>query len=1072
MGSCGACGAAAATAQRFCGDCGAPLAQTATAPATQREERKVVTAVFVDLVGSTAHGETLDIEDVHRLLHRYHQSVRSVLARFGGTVEKFIGDAVVGVFGAPMAHEDDAERAVRAALETIAVVGDLDAELHVRVGVATGEALVDLTAAGSDVRGMASGDVLNTAARLQAAAPVDGVLVSAATERATVREIVYETAAPVIAKGKSVPVLCARAVRPRSRQPEQQREHGRLLGRERESELLADAFEACRHAREVRLLTIVGVPGIGKSRLVEELGVRVDALADLVVWRHGRVVAYGDGGGLWAFEQIVKQECGIFDSDTGEAMRNKVERTVASLGLDGPDGRFVSRQIGVLLGLDAELALESRRDAIAGWRMFVTAVARRSPTVLVFDDIHWADRALLELIEDLASRIVGAPLLVVTTARPELDASQPDWGDGGPLAQRIDLAPLPAADVAAIVRDRLGTVALAVDVERRLVHQAAGNPLFALEYARSVAQGGVDETVPETVQSLIAARVDRLDARQKWFMQRAAILGDIAWLEAVRALDHSGTSLADDERALAELERLQFVVRRRRSSIEGTIEFEFSHTLVREVAYGQLPRPRRREGHEHAALWLRRGAAGHALSEQIAHHLVVALDLARDLHEPDAALRVAAAAALVDATAQASARHDHNAVIRYSDRALDLAPAPRDRASLVVARELARHADGRGDHDALVAACDAALGSEHVGDAIAVLFALSDHAELRMDDAVLAETYAQRAAELASDQPPGPITALGPYAYAFALNARGCYREAIELCTREIARADACGAAEAAALLRVQYGRARCIIGDAGGAAESELAARVLLERRHPRAAVAALSSTSNLHLAGANAAGRALLADAILWARQNTPDGNELLFVLALAAIEAAVFDADGAASVGAAWREIEAIATRLGEVDHDAGWLMTGARLWHEQLTSARPDVSAALRSATAHHGLSVPYARLTCLAAAAFIGAVQGDPAAHWICDDYLDAFCQPDWDHGTDHDVAQIAIALAAIGRRDEIGRLTPLAPIRGAWLEVIEALASNRDEEARTYLERMRCDGLAAMLPAAVGRGSV
>ncbi|HEY1739656.1 MAG TPA: hypothetical protein VGI86_13140, partial [Acidimicrobiia bacterium] len=425
-----------------------------------------------------------------------------------------------------------------------------------------------------------------------------------------------------------------------------------------------------------------------------------------------------------------------------------------------------------------------------------------------------------------------------------------------------------------------------------------------------------------------------------------------------------------------------------------------------------------------------------------------------------------------DATGQAAARHDHNAVIRYSDRALDLEPAPAERASLIVARELARHADGRGDHDALVAACDAALPSGHVGDAIAVLFALSEVAELRMGDAELAETYARRAAELAADQPPGPVTALGPYAYAFALNARGCYREAIELCAREIARADMSGAVEAAALLRVQYGRARCIMGDADGAAESEAAARVLLEQRHPRAAVAALSSTSNLHLAGAITAGRALLADAILWARQNTPDSNELLFLLALAAIETAVFDADGAVVVDAAWREIEATAARLGEIDHDAGWLVAAAHLWQGQLTGAQPDVSAAIRNATSRHGLSVPYARLTCLTAAAFIGVMQGDTAAHRICDEYLDAFCQPDWDHGTDHDVAQIAIVLAAIGRRDEITRLTRLAPIRGGWLEVIEALASNRDEHARACLERMRCDGLAAMLPAALGTASV
>jgi class 3 adenylate cyclase len=370
---CAACGFENPSGMRFCGNCGQPLA---AAPLARREERKVGSVVFADLVGFTSRSETADVEDVRAVLSPYHATVRTILERFGGTVEKFIGDAVMAVFGAPVAHEDDAERAVRAALAVRDELAQLPGELHVRIGVSSGEALVAVDARPELGEGMVSGDVVNTGARLQSAAPVDGVLVSEATYRATTRAIVYEEHPAVDAKGKALPVPCWVAVAPRALVPTADDDTVPLVGRSRERAALISALERSRAERSTQLVTVVGVPGIGKSRLVRELRGVIEAEPTLTTWREGSVRAYGEGVALRALADMVKQQCAILDSDDDATAETKIAAGVEAAGLSGGDASWTRRQLGALLGVPGGGESGGQQEASAGGG----CSSRRSPT--------------------------------------------------------------------------------------------------------------------------------------------------------------------------------------------------------------------------------------------------------------------------------------------------------------------------------------------------------------------------------------------------------------------------------------------------------------------------------------------------------------------------------------------------------------------------------------------------------------------------------------------------------------------------------------------------------------------
>ncbi len=494
MGACPGCGTENAATAKFCSECGTSLAAGASPP--RREERKVVSVVFTDLVGSTARAEESDPEDVRALLRVYHERARDELERRGGTVEKFIGDAVVAVFGAPVAHEDDPERAVRAALAVRDAVAQLnDAEpgrdLHVRIAVNTGEALVSLDAAPGEGEGMVAGDVMNTAARLQSAAPVDGILVGEQTYRATEREIVYREAEAVVAKGKAQPVAVWEAVEPRARlgvdlggavgAP--------LMGRADELDLLVDALRRSRRDRSTQLVTLVGVPGIGKSRLVFELGQVVDDDPDLITWRQGRCLPYGDGVSYWALGEIVKAHAGILESDPGDVAEAKLAAILEAVPDEGERG-WVGRHLRPLIGLGrVEESGDVRGEAFAAWRRFLEVVAERGPVVLVFEDLHWADDGLLDFVDGLVDWVDGVPLLVVCTARPELLERRPGWGGGKRNATTVSLAALDDDATARLVLSLLDRPVLDVEMQQALVARAGGNPLYAEEFVRMLQAG-------------------------------------------------------------------------------------------------------------------------------------------------------------------------------------------------------------------------------------------------------------------------------------------------------------------------------------------------------------------------------------------------------------------------------------------------------------------------------------------------------------------------------------------------------------------------------------------------------
>ena len=658
-----------------------------------RKERKVVTVVFADLVGFTARAETLDPEDVAEILSPYHARLRGELERFGGTVEKFIGDAVMAVFGAPVAREDDPERAVRAAL-AIRDWATEEGGLEVRIAVATGEALVALDAHPESGEGMVAGDVVNTAARLQSAAPVNGVLVGETTWRATSTAIDYAERDAVTAKGKAepVPVWEATAARARFGVDPGQRGGAALVGRDEELGLLVDALARARRERSPQLVTLVGVPGIGKSRLVYELFRQIEQGDELTYWRQGRALPYGDGVTLWALSEIVKAHAGILETDGAAEAEDKLARSLVEVFDEGSDRDWVARHLRPLVGLGthAELRGDRRTEAFAAWRRFFEALAEHRPLVLVIEDLHWADDALLDFVDHLVDWASGVPIVVVCTARPELLDRRPGWGGGKRASTTVSLSPLSDEDTSRLVHQLLARSVLAAETQSALLARAGGNPLYAEEFVRMVAERGETEgALPESVQGIIAARLDLLGSDEKELLQDAAVLGKVFWLGAVATLGARERWAV--EQALHALERRELVARERRSSVAGESEYAFRHVLVRDVAYGQIPRAGRAAKHTLAAEWIEGLSPERAeeRSEMLAHHYLSALELALATGADTGAIAERARRALRDAGERSLRLSAFPAAARYFGAARDLWPesdADRPRLLLDLAR--------------------------------------------------------------------------------------------------------------------------------------------------------------------------------------------------------------------------------------------------------------------------------------------------------------------------------------------------------------------------------------------------
>jgi class 3 adenylate cyclase/tetratricopeptide (TPR) repeat protein len=835
VAACPACGKELPGEFPFCPFCAAPLTAGPSSPS--REERKVVSVLFCDLVGFTAASERVDPEDVRARLRPYHSRLREEIERFGGTVEKFVGDAVVAVFGAPTTHEDDAERAVRAALRILEAIaelneGDADLGLEVRIGINTGEAVVSLGAHPELGEGFVAGDVVNTASRLQGIAPVDGVVVSEPTFRQTEQVFEYELLEPVRVKGKSKPLPIFRPRRARA-------EFGRdvirthttpLIGRDLERSLLVGTFERAAQRRSCQLVTLVGEPGVGKSRMVGELLRHVDGRPGLTRWRQGRCLPYGEGIAFWALGEIVKAEAGILESDTPAEVAAKLEHAVPN---GDPERAWLLARVAPLVGAPGEPV--AQEESFAAWRRFCEGLAAERTTVLVFEDLHWADPALLAFLEYLADWAEGVPLLLLCTARPELYEQHPTFGANARNEQRVNLAPLSDDETAQLVSSLLQRVVLAAETQQRLLEQAGGNPLYAEEFVRLLGERGrlgKAFDVPDSVQALIAARLDTLAPDRKSLLQDASVLGKVFWAGAVAAM--GARDPRDVELALHELARKELVRPARSSSMDGDHEFGFWHVLVRDVCYGQIPRAARASRHRLAAAWIEEKAGERVedLADVLAYHYQAALELseAAGVAEQQEELRAQIVRYLILAGERALSL-DIGQAERQLARALDLCPEDAPQRALLLERlgqatqQLGRLRDARQMLERALALHRAA------GDVVAAGRVLTRIANIvhRLGDPQCEGLFAE-AVQLLESRPAGPELVA---AYTYAAGRRMFTdddAEAIAGADRALALAAEVGLPEPAFALHIR-GLARCHLGDARGVDDLREALRLALEQ-------------------------------------------------------------------------------------------------------------------------------------------------------------------------------------------------------------------------------------------------
>jgi class 3 adenylate cyclase/tetratricopeptide (TPR) repeat protein len=667
---CPSCGHMNAPDARFCSGCGAALAEAAP----PQEERKLVSVLFVDLVGSTARADQADPEDVRDVLQLYHREAKECIEHYGGMLEKFIGDAVMAVFGAPVAHGDDAERAVRAGLRVLEGIDRLNAEhdldLAARAAVNTGEAIVSV----GHARGggaLATGDVVNTASRLQTAAPPGRLVVGAETYRASRNAIRYEELEPFSAKGKADSIAAWLAVEAATGPAERPLGQAPLVGRDRELELLRSVWSRAVGEQRPHLVTLVGPPGIGKSRLCQEVTALVAADGGRIL--RGRCLPYEEKAGYQAFSRVVYHAAGILESDSPSVARTKLESTIRELVPTDEAGE-TARYLSLLLGLAPDDEVLERALLFFAARRFVECAALMQPTVFVFEDVHWADGSELELLSYLGQHARDAPTMLVATARPELLDAHPSWGSGLVAQTTIPLEPL-SEDAAQTLASRLVEMAGVSAIDpTRLVDAAGGNPLFLEELAASVAELGDSGELPVTVREAIAARIDAMPSSVRDALLSAAVIGKTFW----RGVLGTVTSLPNVDEALHVLEARHFVRRDSSSQLAGDVQFTFKHMLIREVAYATVPRALRRERHAAVAGYIEDTlAAGEALSTILAYHW-------REAGEPGRAIPY-----LLDAADAARRSWAKEALIELYTRASELAEDEDVRRRILLQRGLA-----------------------------------------------------------------------------------------------------------------------------------------------------------------------------------------------------------------------------------------------------------------------------------------------------------------------------------------------------------------------------------------------
>jgi class 3 adenylate cyclase/tetratricopeptide (TPR) repeat protein len=698
--ACPSCGAPHAPGKRFCKSCGASLV-TGAAPAVVEAaavaEMRVVSVLFVDLVGYTTLSESRDAEDVRELLSRYFDTARTIVGRYGGVVEKFIGDAVMAVWGTPTAREDDAERAVRAGLELVAAVTafgeDVGApELRARAGVVTGQ----VAALANPGEGLVVGDRVNTASRVQSTARPGTVFVDEVTRRASSAVIAYEDAGEHAVKGKLEPLRLWRAVRVVAGAAGLRREEGLeapFVGRDAELRLVKDLFHATVDRGTARLVAVSGPAGVGKSRLRHEFILYTDGLADTVLWHGGRCLSYGDGVTYWALAEMVRQRLGIPEETTPEAAAGKLAAGLERWVTDPAERAYIEPRLGALLGT-AQPGLE-RQELFAGWRLFFERLADHEPVVLAFEDLQWADEGLLDFIEHVLDWSARRPIFIFTFARPELAEARATWAAGRAGVTPLYLDPLADRAVGELLDGLVS--GLPARARERIVAQAEGIPLYALETVRALADRGAlregddgrlvvagdvgELDVPSTLSSLLTARLDALPADERALVKDLAVLGGSFPRTAVTTL----SSLPEDriDEVLASLVRKQVLAVRADPLSPDRGQYAFAQALLRNVAYDLLSRKERKPRHLAVAEHLRTVFAndGEEVAEVIAAHYLDAYEAARD--DPDAgALRAAAADALRRAARRAETVGAPESAERAYRSAGELARDEAERAEL------------------------------------------------------------------------------------------------------------------------------------------------------------------------------------------------------------------------------------------------------------------------------------------------------------------------------------------------------------------------------------------------------
>jgi predicted ATPase/class 3 adenylate cyclase len=706
VSACPSCGRSNPPGQKFCGECGSKLlpegagdvaAPSGTSPGPgPSTERRLVSVLFADLVGFTTYAESRDPEEIRELLSRYFDESRQLVGRYGGVVEKFIGDAVMAVWGTPIAHEDDAERAVRAALELTAMVADLGQEtgapdLRARAGVLTGEAAV---AIGAEGQGMVAGDLVNTASRVQSTAMPGAVFVGESTMRSTGDVIAYESAGPFALKGKADPMELWRAVRViglRGAPMMSTALEPPFTGRDRELRLIKELFHDGAEHGKAHLVSVQGVGGIGKSRLVWEFNKYIDGLIEDVWWHQGRCLAYGEGVAFWALAEMVRGRAGILEDEESSSAAAKLRNSIDEHVPDPAERRFVTPRLAHLLGLE-DAGSGDQENLFSACRIFFERLAEEGPSVMVFEDIHWADSALLDFIEYLVDWSRDHALLVLTLARPELTERRPTWGAATRNFTSLFLEPLAAGEMDSLLRDPVP--GLPDELRARILERAEGVPFYAVETVRMLIdrgilvrddggfrlEGSVDTLeVPETLQALIAARLDGLAADERRLLHDASVLGRTFTRQGLAAITQVPEHEVDP--LLGSLVRKEVLSISSDPLLSDRGQYGFLQDLVKKVAYDTMSKKERKSRHLAAAGYLRSAADEDEIVEVVASHYLDAFNAAPDA-EDAGEIKAVALEMLQKASERAASLGANEEAQRYAERAIELTDDPMTTAQL------------------------------------------------------------------------------------------------------------------------------------------------------------------------------------------------------------------------------------------------------------------------------------------------------------------------------------------------------------------------------------------------------